>query len=248
MSPTSVEVEGPSGRIETYLALPEKSSGIEPLLLLCHGLPLNRNGGRVASLQLPELGERLAAESGWAVGGASLRGVGDSPGTFSAGGWKEDLKIVIDTLIGDRSTVVLTGFGIGGALALRVAVEDDRVRGVAASATASDLITWCGEPNEFARACVRAGVVGNEPLGDPASLVADVIALDPIGAVGLFVPKRLMLIYGSDDPIVPERSSKDLLDAAQGRAELRVIQGAGHWLRADPRMFATLLGWLDRQH
>jgi len=34
--------------------------------------------------------------------------------------------------------------------------------------------------------------------------------------------------------------------AADGRAELRLIQGAGHQLRADPRMVATLLGWLDR--
>jgi hypothetical protein len=25
-----------------------------------------------------------------------------------------------------------------------------------------------------------------------------------------------------------------------------LIQGAGHQLRADPRMVATLLGWLDR--
>jgi hypothetical protein len=27
---------------------------------------------------------------------------------------------------------------------------------------------------------------------------------------------------------------------------LRIIQGAGHWLRADPRMVATLVGWMDR--
>jgi putative redox protein len=32
-----------------------------------------------------------------------------------------------------------------------------------------------------------------------------------------------------------------------GRAELRLLQGAGHRLRHDPRAIAVLLGWLDRQ-
>ena len=30
-------------------------------------------------------------------------------------------------------------------------------------------------------------------------------------------------------------------------AELRIIAGAGHQLRHDPRAVAVLLGWLDRQ-
>ena len=34
---------------------------------------------------------------------------------------------------------------------------------------------------------------------------------------------------------------------AHGSAELRIISGAGHRLRHDPRALAILLGWLDRQ-
>jgi len=37
------------------------------------------------------------------------------------------------------------------------------------------------------------------------------------------------------------------LAEAHGSAELRVITGAGHRLRHDPRAVAVLLGWLDRQ-
>jgi putative redox protein len=32
-----------------------------------------------------------------------------------------------------------------------------------------------------------------------------------------------------------------------GSAELRLLSGAGHRLRHDPRAIAILLGWLDRQ-
>jgi putative redox protein len=52
--------------------------------------------------------------------------------------------------------------------------------------------------------------------------------------------------HGADDLEVPVGDARDLLASAEGRAELRIIQGAGHQLRADPRMVATLLGWLDR--
>ena len=34
---------------------------------------------------------------------------------------------------------------------------------------------------------------------------------------------------------------------ALGSAELRIISGAGHRLRHDPRALAILLGWLERQ-
>jgi putative redox protein len=38
-----------------------------------------------------------------------------------------------------------------------------------------------------------------------------------------------------------------MLAEAHGDAELRVIPGAGHRLRHDPRAIAILMGWLDRQ-
>ena len=53
-------------------------------------------------------------------------------------------------------------------------------------------------------------------------------------------------MHGADDPLVPVEAARALVAAARGPAELRIIQGAGHWLRSDPRMVATLIGWLDR--
>ncbi|MDQ1373151.1 MAG: uncharacterized protein QOJ09_489, partial [Actinomycetota bacterium] len=41
--------------------------------------------------------------------------------------------------------------------------------------------------------------------------------------------------------------ARQLADAADGAVELRVLAGAGHRLRHDPRAIAVLLGWLDRQ-
>ena len=77
-------------------------------------------------------------------------------------------------------------------------------------------------------------------------LYRDILAIDPIGAIAKLPPRRLLIGHGTDDIEVPASDARDLVAAADGRAELRLIQGAGHQLRADPRMVATLLGWLDR--
>ncbi len=246
MSLQTIPVAGESGVINTELATAPKATASGQLLLLCHGLPLSRGGGRIASQLLPDLAERVSAESGWTVAVASLRGVGLSPGTFSASGWRKDLATVIAELTPGHTGVVLAGFGLGGALALRMAVDDEDVRGVATFATPADLGAWCGPAEQFAASCQRAGVVDKEPLMAPNQLVADVLALDPLGAAALIPPRRMMIVHGSDDPIVPLSAARQLVDAAEGHAELRIIQGAGHWLRADPRMVATLMGWLDR--
>jgi putative redox protein len=55
------------------------------------------------------------------------------------------------------------------------------------------------------------------------------------------------LVHGSDDPTVPVSDARALADAAGGDADLRVIPGAGHRLRHDPRAVAALMGWMERQ-
>jgi putative redox protein len=72
------------------------------------------------------------------------------------------------------------------------------------------------------------------------------MAIDPLSAITKIPPRRLLIGHGTDDQEIPVSDARDLVNAAEGRAEMRLIQGAGHQLRADPRMVATLLGWLDR--
>jgi fermentation-respiration switch protein FrsA (DUF1100 family) len=106
---------------------------------------------------------------------------------------------------------------------------------------------WVGEASTFHGLIEGAGVVSAQvPLLDADALLAEVLTLDPLEAIALMPPRRLLLVHGDDDVEVPSTDARELLAAAGGHAELRIIQGAGHQMRADPRMVATLLGWLDR--
>ena len=227
------------------------TSNVRPVaghvLVLVHGLPRALGMGRQAAGLLPELAEHLANESGWLVASGTLSGVGGSTGTFSATQWRADLARILERVETSEQQISLAGFGFGGALALATAADDERVRGVATFATPAHLDPWCGPAEEFHHSVQIAGVVGDDAELLPAEeLRRDVLAIDPIAAITQVPPRRLLIGHGADDLEVPVSDARDLLAAADGRAELRIIQGAGHQLRADPRMVATLLGWLDR--
>jgi putative redox protein len=203
--------------------------------------------GRQAAGLLPELAEHLSNESGWLVATGTLSGVGSSTGTFSASQWKDDLTVIVNRVAQGEPRISLAGFGFGGSLALHIAAHDDRIRGVATFASPADLESWCGDAEDFHHAVQVAGVVGvTADLLDPQALRDDAIRIDPVGSIAKIPPRRLLIGHGSDDMEVPVADARLLVTGAEGRCELRIIQGAGHQLRADPRMVATLLGWLDR--
>jgi uncharacterized protein len=245
--PDTQEVHGPSGPLSLVVAHPSTRPDEGRCFLICHGLPLTRGGGRTAAGTLPELAEHLAAESGWVVATCSLSGVGDAKGTFSGPRWREDLAAVVSHLVEDHPRLWLGGFGFGGALVLDHAAHDERVRGVATFATPTDVPGWAGTPERFYASVLASGAVDRSvPLEDPETLAKGVYSFDPIGAIAFLPPRRILVVHGNDDLLVPVESARQLVAAAQGPAELRIIQGAGHWLRSDPRMVATLIGWLDR--
>jgi pimeloyl-ACP methyl ester carboxylesterase len=216
-------------------------------VLLCHDLP--RPGGSAADVALtyPALADRLTRESGWRVVVAVMRGAGESVGDFSALGWLEDLVFVVDGEIPESEPRVAVGFGFGGVLALHLAAGDERVAGVACLGTPAELAPLVGDPAQLLVHCRRTGVITSP--GFPASADAwakELSVLHPAEDVGQLVGRPLLLVHGSDDPDVPVADARGLADAATGPSELHVVYGAGHWLRADPRVISILAGWLER--
>jgi len=241
------QLESGTSLLDLRVALPSARPGTSHKLVLVHGLPRAMGMGRQAAGLLPELATHLAQESGWVVATGTLSGVGGSTGTFSATQWRRDLTTILDRVSEGDQPLSLAGFGFGGALALAAAAQDERVRGVATFAAPAHLDAWCGPAVEFRRSVLVAGVVGDEgDLLEADELRRDVLAIDPLEAVAHVPPRRLLIGHGTEDPEIPVADARDLVAAADGRAEMRLIQGAGHQLRADPRMVATLLGWLDR--
>lgn len=238
--------------LAAHLARPLASAAARrlPALVLAHGFPAPPVGAPAAGRGYPELADRLAAEVGWVVLAFNFRGAGDSPGNFSLRGWLDDLRAVVAHLrsIDDVSGVWLAGSSTGGALSLVLAAEDPEIRGVTAMATPADFDDWSADSRAFLDHCRQLGVIKDPSFPpDVSAWAREVREIRPLAAAAKVPPRPLLIMQGDADPVVSTWDARALVDAAGGGAELRVIPGAGHRLRHDPRAVAILVGWLERQ-
>ena len=232
-----------------HLAVPIGSPRPRPALVLCHGFPSFSGGEAYADVGLAALADRLATSLGWIVCSFACRGCGASGGDFSLVGWLDDISSVARRVKGTQGVgaVWLAGFGTGGALAICAAARDDAIRGVAAISAPASFSDWAHHPRrllEFAREVGVVRTAGYPPWFDRwAGELRQISAVQDVEALA---NRQLLVVHGSMDQSVPTLDARELADA-HGAAELRVIHGAGHDLRVDPRAIATLIGWLDRQ-
>ena len=235
----------------SHLARPPLRADVThvPAVVLAHGYPSDVQDANQAAAALPELADRLASEMGWLALAVALRGCGGSEGSFSLMGWLEDLHSAVDHLTETErvSGVWLAGFGTGGALAMCAAVDAPAVRGVAALGAPADFDDWASHPRRLLEHAREVGII-DDPLFPPSvdAWSRELRELRAVAAAPLLAPRPLLVVHGSDDDLVPAFDARVLVDA-HGSAELRIISGAGHRLRHDPRAVAVLLGWLDRQ-
>ena len=217
-------------------------------LVLAHGFPTGPRWSESSGRTYPEFADRLAADAEWTVLAFNFRGTGESEGDFSMAGWLHDLQAAIGYLIeGGVEGVWLAGFRTGGSLAICAAAEDPRVRGVATFGAPADFDDWASEPRRFLQSTRELGVVRTPGYPDDLSAWAQELKeIRAIACVHQVPPRPLMIVHGSIDDVVPLSDARALADSAES-SELRVITGAGHRLRHDPRAVAVLLGWLDRQ-
>ena len=222
---------------------------VRPAVVLIHGYPSGPAGTAGAVSAMPELAERIADDMAFVAFSPCLRGIGDSEGDFSISGWSTDIHAAVAHVRASArvSDVWLIGFGTGGALAICAGAADASIRGVAALAAPADFDDWAGNPRRLFQHAREVGITRTQPT--PAAIDSWSRELRSVKAVDCaqrLAPRALLVIHGVDDDLVPNFDARVIADA-HTQADLRLLEGAGHRLRHDPRAMSILLGWLDRQ-
>ena len=237
--------------LASHLARPPTRSDVTnvPAVVLAHGYPSDVYTAEQAAAALPELADRISSEMGWLALALAFRGCGTSEGNFSMAGWLDDLIAAVTHLETTErvSGVWAAGFGTGGALAICAAAEHPSVLGVAALGAPADFDDWASHPRRLLEHARDVGIIKEATF--PPSVEAwgrELRELSAIASAPKLAPRPLLVVHGSDDDLVPVFDARVIVDA-HGDAELRIMRGAGHRLRHDPRAVAVLLGWLDRQ-
>jgi putative redox protein len=245
-----VELEFASGtaRLAAYVAEPPVSDPRPPLVILCHGYPAGALPAAASGRSYPALADRIANE-GWRALTFTFEGCGESTGNFSLGAWLDDLLAVIDQreTLGECRGIWLAGFGTSGGLCIAAAARRPEVAGVASLGSPADYSDWASHPRRLLQHARDIGAIG-DPAFPPHldTWTRPFREIRPVDDAAAMAPRPLLVLHGSDDESVPSFDARVLSDA-HAAAELRIISGAAHDLRHDPRAVAILLGWLDRQ-
>ena len=236
-------------RLNGHLARATPGGAPAPGLVLCHGFPAGPGGAATSGQTYPAFADRVAGETGWSVLTFNFRGTGESEGDFSLRGWLVDLRAAIDVMIEEGvSGVWIAGSSTGGALALCHAAVDARVRGVAGLAAPATFDVWAAHPRQFLEHAREIGVIKDSAFPpDFEAWGRELSEIRPVDVIGRIPPRAILLMHGTDDDTVSVQDARTLATAAGGAAELRLVAGAGHRLRHDPRAVAFLLGWMERQ-
>lgn len=247
-----IEFESQGAALHGYLARPPASAvrAARPGIVLCHDFPFGPLGAATTGESYPELADRLATTAGWMVLTFNFRGTGESTGQFSARGWLADARAAVDRLLAEEPRgLYVAGFSAGGSVAICVAGDDPRVQGVAALGARADFQEWAADPRRFLERARSFGVITDpdypRDFGAWARELRDVRA---VTAAARIPPRPFLIVHGSEDESVPLSDARVLADASENQADLKIIIGAGHRLRHDPRAIALLLGWLHGHH
>jgi len=217
-------------------------------LVLCHGFPSMSVGDKDAAQSYYDLADLISDHLGWFVFAITYRGCGTSEGNFSLRGWLNDTINAVHHLnqINEVETVYAVGFGTGGALAINAASTCEELKGVAAVSPPSDFNDWIKEPKDLLSYARKVGVISDSNYPENENeWIQELSEIQTIESAGAMEEKPLLVLHGADDRVVPSFDARVIADA-HGSADLRIIEGATHRLRFDPRTTAVLIGWLDR--
>lgn len=196
----------------------------------------------VADNRASSLGAARLTDRGFNVVAYDSRAHGNSGGNACTYGFheKRDLRRVIDVL--ETGPVIVIGSSLGAAVALQAAAEDDRIRGVVAAESFSDLRTIATEraPRVLSKRVIAKAFSIAE--SDGAFRVDDV---SPVKAARrISVP--VLLLHGALDSETAPTHSQRIFEALAGPKQFFLVPHAGHNQALQSSTWPRIEAWLDQ--
>ncbi|WP_202319610.1 alpha/beta hydrolase [Archaeoglobus neptunius] len=212
---------------------------IEHVLIICHGLPYEP--GSVIEKGYSDLAQFFALR-----GIPSLvfdfSGTGLSDGTFSLKLWVEDLINISH----EFEKVSVLGYSMGGAVAVRAAVEMENLEKlvIAASPCCTELFDEKVLRMIYENARMKNLLRGAGSYENFKNLfLREFTEIEPknwIGEVG----EEKLIVHGRRDDIVPFENGLKLYDAAKEPKAFFEIEEGDHFLRQNAEVSGVIADWL----
>jgi dipeptidyl aminopeptidase/acylaminoacyl peptidase len=192
---------------------------------------------------------RVFAARGWIAAWADMRAARGAPGFFSIRAWVRDALAIVDAVraldeLGDLP-LVLVGSSAGGVVSLEAVRRGARVDAVVLLAAPAEWMSFTADAREGVRRITEdAGMrVAPEVMQDPLEWAAEFVEVAAEQAVAA-THLPLLIVHGSADDVVPVAHAARIAGRAE-RANLWIIEGAGHQLRRHDGIVELVLEWLE---
>lgn len=183
----SFDIAGPAGRLEAILMHPEGTPAAAAVV--CHAHPLH---GGIMHYKVVFRAAKALQHHGVAALRFNFRGVGRSEGLHDSGrGEQDDVRAALNEMRRRFPELpqVVGGFSFGSSMALRVGVQDARVRALFALGFPLSMLT----DTSFLDPCLepRLFVQGENDAFGSGARIAELVARLP-------EPKTLVVVPGAD--------------------------------------------------
>ena len=134
---------------------------------------------------------------------------------------------------------------MGGAIALKVASLRENIRFLISYASPSS-ITSPADPLVHIERYRSLGIITTPGFPeDPEVWSKEYDAINPVRHIEKINSSHILLVHGDADDVVPVEALYDLAGIAPAHAAVRVIEGAGHRFRSEPRAIEVISSWVD---
>ncbi len=212
---------------------------IEKCLVICHGLPYEP--GSVVDKSYYDLAKFFSEYYPALI--FDFTGTGNSGGKFSLKSWVED---IIE--IGQRfRRIILLGYSMGGAVAVKAAYELNNVEKLAivASPCCSDMFTEIALKAIYENAVSRDVLHGLDDFeAFKKTFLTEFEDIKPIKWIDkIDIPK--LIVHGKEDMVVPFEHGKKLFELAKDPKTFITIKNGDHFLRRNEKVSKLILDWLE---
>lgn len=247
--PFTLTIGGAPVRGQAFI--PAEKADREIGLIISHGIPSGIPSPEPERHGYDYLG-RIFSKQGFTTLIFNFRGTGSSGGNLDLVDWAEDLREVINhyfhTCRTPSAGLILMGFSAGAAISVEVAVHDPRVKALALGACPQNFsfLTHRLSPADLWGWFKTLGLFRQpESLLPPEEWLTRLLSICPADKVPLISPRRLLIMHGDEDDVVPPAHADELYRRAGTGKRLAVFPGAGHQLRVLRRVWRYLTHWLE---
>lgn len=252
MEEVPVFINNMGEKISGVIHVPDKIPA--PTVVFCHGF----TGHKIEDHRLFVRAARRISREGIVVVRFDFRGSGESEGEFenmTISSEISDLNAVLNFLM-DRNEVLhdkigVVGLSLGGVISILTSAQNQVVKAVCTWSSPAELkLVSTNIEKSFG---TSSGKSEKDYIDLPTgyrvgkNFFIDALKHDILGSCTKISPRPILIIHGSEDPVVPVQHAQMLYDKAGEPKKLVTIDGAGHtFSRRDleDKVIEITLEWL----